>query len=186
MRGIITILAAVLLIVVGILLFGHKPNGKKTSTSSKALPSYSNTNAQVQMITDAQVNGDDVHRQIRITIGRSARTIDIIQGYQGHVIQTESFANNESAYNAFLQAIYGAGFTKSRTTNTTYEYSICALGNRFTYNLINTGSKNTDQSLWTTSCGGSSGTSAANTPLLQSLFSNQITDYSTITGSVQL
>ncbi len=185
MRTIFVIIAAVLLIVVGIIIFGGGSNNKKAPNPSQALPSYSDTDAQVQMITDGQVNGDDLHRQIRITIGRGTRKIDIIQGYQGHVIFTKSFSNNEDAYNIFLQAIYGANFTKSRKTNIIYEYSVCALGQHYTYNLINTGSNSTNLSLWTTSCG-ANGTSAANTPLLQSLFNNQIPDYDTITGDVQL
>ncbi len=179
---VIIILAAIMLILFGILIFGHGPS--KPTTTVKELPTYSDTNAQVQTITDGPVNGDDVHRQVRITIDRNTRSIDIIQGYQGHVIQSKTYQNNENAYNIFLQALSGAGFTKSRKSDIKYEYSICPTGNHFFFNLIGTGDDSTDTSYWTTSCGG--GTSAASASLVQTLFRAQITDYDTIASNASL
>jgi len=184
MRYFIAVLVVIVLIIFGVVLFsgGSKPH--QPTITPKTLPDYAATDASVRLIIDGQINGDENHRAIRITIDKNERQVDIIQGYQGSVMQTQSFGNNESAYNNFLHALVQAGFTMVRKTTQTDETGICPLGNRYTYELDNTSDKK-DFSRWSTSCGGE-GTYGGQPAFTRSLFENQIPDYNDLTNNVQL
>lgn len=187
MRAIVTIVVITIIIVLGVILFGRSPKSGtgKPKLIVKSLADYSTTGATVKLTIDGLINGDDEHRQIRVTVGRDQRTIDIIQGYQGHIIKTKSFSNNQSGYDIFLRSLNLAGFTRIRKTKIIDERGICSLGQRFIYELDGTGSAKTDLRLWSTSCGGN-GTEGGQTPLIQQLFKNQVTGYDDIVGAVNI
>lgn len=180
----------------GIVIFGSDPGedsgtpATPVSQNTKALPDYANTNTIVRLTVDGPINGDDMHRQIRISVSSSLRTIDIIQGYQGNVIQSESFLNNQSAYSAFLHALNKSGYTNKLVQTKKLPFvsdddqGTCPLGNRYYYEIINSGN-NADQRLWTSSCGkpvpGNFGGAA---PLVNQLFKSQFVNYGEFTSQV--
>ena len=172
-----------------ILLFsggGEKP-ATTPAPAVKSLPEYSITSAETSMTTRGEINGDDEHRSIRITIGQYERRLDIITGYQSQVIQTNTFSNNQSAYSEFLYAIKDAGFMikkKGVDPAQVQPDGKCPLGNLYIFEL-NAGNE-TLSSLWSSSCGSAIGTLGGNSSLLQTLFKNQVTNYSQLTSGVQL
>lgn len=183
MRYFVTLAIVTLLVVMGVVLFRGTSNKPVNQTpAAKTLYSYADSDAKVRLTIDGRINGDDVHRQIVITVGRNQRIFQVVQGYQGHVIQTKVFANNESAYDVFLHALEYAGFTKERNVKTTDSTGVCAQGYRYTYETI--GAED-DQSTWSTSCGGW-GTFNGQPLQVRSLFTNQITNYDRLTASVAL
>ena len=184
MRYFITFIFLLLLVIFGIVIFKPNSNNSGNQASQTSLADYADTGARAVFTYDGAINGDDIHRQIRITVDNLTRTIDISKGYQGQVIRTKSYENNEQAYTVFLSALYNGGFTKQRKSNISSEVGVCPLGQRFIYQLSNTGSKSTDIRLWSTSCGG--GTQGGSSGNLQQLFQNQITDYADLTADVQL
>ena len=182
MRAIITIVVIFFIIFLGVLIFGHR--GKSPSTTPvKHLADYASTDVQMQLTTQGQINGDDVHREIVVTIGRTQRTISVIQGYQGNVLKSESLANNQNAYSAFLSSLDVAGYTKVHKSKYTTEAGQCPLGQRFIYEIINNGNDN--MHTWSTSCGGSA-TFGGQTSTVQQLYQNQITNYDDFTADVNL
>src|SRR5665213_76569 len=100
MRYFFGFIAFLLLIVVGTILIvsHHHSSPKKPAPIVRTLPDYASSNSSVSMTIDGVVNGDDIHRAIRITISKESRNIDIIQGYSGNVINTSSQANTADAY----------------------------------------------------------------------------------------
>ena len=196
MRYFAGFLVIVALILFGIVIFGSTPgtNTKKTTKNGqvvKTLPDYANTVAEVRMTVDGPIYGDDLHRQIRISINSRVRTLDAVQGYQGNIIKTESFANNESAYSAFLHALYKAGYTtklnpKINKFASDSDQGSCALGQRIYFELVNTGT-DADQRLWTSNCGKEiPGNFGGATGLIFSLFTSQISNYNDFTADVSL
>jgi len=196
MRYFAIFLVFIALILFGIVIFGGNSgskSNKSTSSSSvqapKALPDYADTGAIVRLTTDGPINGDDIHRQIQLTVSSTTRTLDIIQGYQGTVIQTESFANNEPAYSAFLNALYKSGYTLKLTSKqnkfaSDSDQGSCPLGDRYYYQLMNT-DNNADQSLWSSSCGKTvPGNFGGAGPLVQQLFQVQFGNYNVFTQNV--
>jgi hypothetical protein len=137
------------------------------------------------MTIDGVINGNDVHRQIRIRVDRYGRHLEIIQGYSDTIIDRHDFANTEDAYRVFLKSLNYTGFlaAKKDVKNTDYEGQ-CPLGDRFIFELRNGGDQLSQ--LWSTTCGSIGTLVAANTSALQNLFENQITDYSKLTQNVNL
>lgn len=171
-------------------LFGH--HGKKATPGINQpvilpLPDYASTGASVSMTIDGRVNGDDAHRSIKIIVSRDYREIDIIQGYQGNVIDKHTFANNQNAFGVFLKSINYSGFMLKRkgTSASADPQGVCPTENRYIFTLTDEGN-NDLSNLYTTDCGTNSGNSGGDIETLTNLFENQITGYNDITANVQL
>jgi hypothetical protein len=176
LRSIIALLVAIILVAIGVILFRGGSGPRQPIPEPKQLPDYANTSASVRFTYDGIINGESAHRAIRITVNRNQRLLEVLQGYSGNVIQSSSEQNTEAAYNVFLHALANAGFSKTRKTSNRDVTGACPLGNRFIYELIDTGSNATDAMTWSTTCGGL-GTFGGNRPNIQTLFQRQITDY---------
>jgi len=176
---------ALLLFVIGlIILLGGGSKPKPTTQQLKPLQNYSSTNAQVSMTTDGIINGQDIHRQIVITVDQYARTLQIVKGYNGQVISTKTFDNNDTAYNVFLTSIKNAGFlvVNKRAKNLS-DVGQCPLGFRNIFELNDGGDQLSH--LWSSTCG-KTGTLGGNSSLLQNLFQAQITNYNELVSDVNL
>lgn len=180
------IIGLFLFIIILVLLFGR--GGKKPTPGPTILPlaDYAETTATVSFTTDGMVNGDEIHRSIRITVSSSQRQLDILQGYNPQVISSKSFINNQEAYNVFLKSIGFSGFlAKSNKKNIpASEIGQCPLGFRYILNLEQDGD---DLSrLWASTCGKAVGNATGNILTIRSLFQNQIPDYTKLTNTVNL
>ena len=186
MRAILWITGLILLIVIGsILIFGG--GSKKAAPNSNALkplPDYAQTSSNVNMTIDGTINGDDIHRQIRISVDQNQRVLDIIQGYSGNIIDRHTFANTGDAYSVFLHALNNSGFLLTNKGVTADYVGQCPTGDRYIFTLNQTGS--TLATRWASDCGSKVGNLAGDLPTLEGLFQNQITGYNDLTANVQL
>ncbi len=185
MRYLVTIFVIIFFIILGIVIFGGSSKAPNPKIAGKTLPDFASTDAKVRVTIDGIINGDEEHRQIRITIGQDQRSLDIIQGYQNRIIKTKTFSNNTSAYDVFLHSINLYGFSRERKTKFTDERGVCPLGQRYIYELTDTGSKKTDFRLWNSSCG-STGTEGGQGAIILELFQAQITGYDDIVATVNI
>lgn len=182
-RAVIGLFGLIIFIVILVALFTH---GKKPAPGPalQPLPDYAGTTAEVSFTTDGIVNGDEMHRAIKITISNDTREVQVLQGYNPQVIMDKTFQNNQEAYTVFLKAINNAGFLKKTKSKVTDERGICPLGYRYILDLSQDGS---DLSrTWTSTCGGSTPTSGAALSTVQTLFQDQIPDYGSLVGNVNL
>jgi hypothetical protein len=174
-----------MVILVNLFVGGNKPAPVNT-VQVKPLPEYAATDATVSFTTDGIINGDEMHRAIRITISSNQRTLDVLQGYNPTVIQSKSFVNNQEAYDVFLRAINNSGYlVKTKNSKAVSdERGLCPLGFRYILDLNQDGD---DLSrLWASSCGSKVGNSAANIPTISQLFEDQIPNYSSLVSQVNL
>lgn len=181
MRFIIGVLIAIGLVVLIIVLIlsGGGPSPQKPS-----LISYANTSTVVRMTIDGAVVADQNHREIEVTVGQNSSSLQIIAGYQDHVIKTKSYSNNESSYNVFLHALQLAGYTNGDdSASLKDDLGVCPLGDRFIFTIQN--GSDQIQRYWTTNCNGG-GSFKGNTDLVITLFQRQIPDYSSLTENVAL
>lgn len=168
-----------LVVVIGIvlilsLIFGdNKKSTTLTAVKKVTLVDFAKRDSQVVAITDGVINGDDEHRAIRITVDRNTRTMDVIQGYQGKVIASQSYVNNQSAYEEFLSALAKANFASTRKTTIASENGVCATGRRYVFELLE--SNKSVSRTWTANC--TKGNTSADPARVTKLFRNQITDY---------
>ncbi|MCW1907991.1 MAG: hypothetical protein KIH63_001480 [Candidatus Saccharibacteria bacterium] len=164
-----------------------KPETVATVVQAKTLPEYAGTDAEVSVNVVGPIIGEAEHRQIRITVSRDRRTLDVLQGYQGRVIKTKSYFNDQSAYDVFLRALQGLNFTASKTPKIEDEFKACPLGVHYEYALDKTGSDDEDFKLWSVSCGVDIGTFAGGPgPTIRTLFQKQIPDYDALVEGVNV
>ena len=179
-------IAIIIFIVVLLVRGGGQPEQQTpTGTTILPLPEYAGTTAEVSQTIQGIVNGDEMHRSIRVTVGSDSRELEIIDGYSGDVLSRKTFYNTEEAYVVFLRAINGAGFlAKSKSKFPADERGQCPLGQRYIFTL-----NQDDEDLsrtWASTCGKAVGTSGASTSTLLTLFRNQIPNYNRLTDDVNL
>lgn len=181
------IVGFIIFIVILVMLFGG--GGKKPTTPVnviKPLGDYADTTALVSFTVDGIVNGDEMHRSIRITVDANQRQLDVLQGYNPQVITSKTFVNNQEAYRVFLKSIGNSGFVaKDKKSKAPADPAgLCPLGFRYILNLNQDGDDLSN--LWTSSCGKAVGNSAGALTTIQALFQDQIPSYSTLTSQVNL
>lgn len=173
-----------LIIIVVILLIsgGGNDSNKKTTSSKKTLPEYSTTDAEASILIEGVINAESQHNQVRIKVNKDQVTYQQISGYEGNVVASSDFANNQSAYSAFLSALNLAGFTKGNKDDST-SAGQCPLGRRYQIQFVNE-----DKDLvnyWFTSCG-EQGNYLGNASLTLNLFELQVPGYNDLVSGIQL
>lgn len=191
MRYFIGFLITVGLIIILIVLLLTGGGGKKQSPNQsqevqkpktvQQLADFASTGAVVRLSIDGPINADQNHQAVRITVGQDDTTYQQIQGYEGTVVNQQSFANNQSAFSNFLYAIGHAGFLRGDDSKAlANEKGFCPLGQRYVFELINGG--DTLQRYWGTSCGSNAPkTYRGNQNLTITLFQNQVPGYQDLT-----
>lgn len=185
-RPILAGLVGIGLIVLVIVLIVKAFTGTASApTSQTNITSYANTpGASVSVLIDAPTGIDQDHRQVKISVSATQNEIDIIQGYQGTVINSMTYPNNTASFSVFLQTLNLLNFSKGRVGPSNYQ-GYCPTGDRYVYDF-NNGTNNVF-SYWSTSCGGQ-GTFQGNASQVLQQFSLQIptTDFNQLTGSIPL
>lgn len=187
-RLIIFLTIAVGLVLLLVLIFGiggdnnQKKTDKPAANTPAVLTDYITPDSKMVLTIDGTINGDDIHRSIRITVDHNDRELEVIQGYQNNVIQRNTFINNMNAYDSFVHALQRTGFGKVRKTNDTDIRGVCATGQRYTFEVYDDG-KNVSRT-WSATC--TKGTSMAMAPQVLALFKAQITGYGELTKTVNL
>lgn len=179
MRYIIAALVAIGVIVLVFVLF-------LSGGSSKVKPplNLSSTVNSVQLTIDGPETADQTHDDVVINVNQNLALINIEQGYQGKVVNSASYVNNQTAYTVFLHALMLANFTKTRSTSQTDERGVCPLGDRYIFEVMD-GSGTDVQRTWATSCGGQ-GTFGGSTALVMNLFESQIPDYEKLSSNLNI
>ena len=163
-----------------------RPQSQKATKNNKVikLSSYvKNNNAQVRYTTEGPINASEDHRSVQISVSPTSRTINIIAGYQGQVIASQTYPNDTKAYGDFLEALNKVKFTVERPVAVGISsQSICPLGNRTHFEIIENAKD--VMNLWTASC--TTGSFGGNASTTRSLFKLQIPDYVKLTNNVSV
>lgn len=175
---------AILILAIVFVFNRDEPTTPQANTKKAAqLVDYAKKDSSVTHTTIGELVGEDEHREVRITVSQSERTIDIIGGYSAIVISSQSYPNTLEAYETFLSALGGQGYLNSRETEIKDPRSTCPTGRRYTY-VLTEGSSQVSN-LWGTSCG-RIGTYNGKSEAVRNLFKNQIPEYSTQVRGVKL
>jgi hypothetical protein len=167
--GLVGIGIVVVFIVLMVRLFTHHGSAPKVPTTT--ISRYADTGGTATLLIDAPTKIDQDHRQIRITVSSTENQVELIQGYQGSVLEQHTYPSNSAAFGAFLESLQLAGFTKGNTDSSKADYrGYCPTGDRYVY-TFNDGSKDRF-TYWSTSCG--QGTYGGNRSITRQLFIHQI------------
>lgn len=186
MKYILISLGVVLLIIFGIVIFNRGGN-EAPRTSNKGVVKLTdvinNDNSSVEYNVAGEINAIENHRAIQIIISPTTRTINVYTGYEGQILNTQTYTNDKNAYSDFITALGRAGFTRERRIDANLNpQAICPTGSRTHYKIFNGSEELTN--LWTASCtGGSYGGSVS---LTNNLFKAQIPDYNKVTNGVSI
>lgn len=188
MKYVLGVFAFIILAIVAIVLLstttGNRDPNRQEGERIVNLVDYANTPAAVTLTTQGRIVGQENYREIRVTVSRDQRLVEIISGYNGTVERQQSTPNTPEAFDAFMRALTTTGFTRERDTVQKEVRGTCPTGRRFIYGLR----QGNDQlvNLWSTSCDNDQGTFGGNDNLTQRLFQNQIPDYSRFVRGVRL
>lgn len=187
----------IVLVIIAIVLFGgiailissimNRGSGEsaqepvKTAQRAKEL---SKDTSNVSFTTYGRVVGEENRRAIRITVSSNERRVDVLQGYDEDVIKTQTTPNKQSAFDALLIALESAGFDTYDKNNKIDERSQCATGNRYAYQAAYQDGASLRS--WSTNCSEKIGSFKGNRSLVQTLFQNQIPDYSKFVSGTRL
>jgi hypothetical protein len=181
------IIVLLIVLLLGRLFFGGGGGDKSKNkvTSQSTYIDAAGSNSSVRFVMAGTVNGKEIHKQVRITVSSSTRTLDILEGYSGQAVSTQSYPNDIEAYREFLSALYTSGFTKENPDNVNPDISgRCPLGTKYIYTSSEIA--NVPDELWTTSCKSVIGTFGGDSTSINKLFRLQIPNYDKQTSSVNL
>lgn len=183
MRYIIGLLLGIGLIVLTFILIFRAFSGDNTPKQQQIdLNSYANTNAVVRLTMNGSVSADSTHQSIRITVGSDQVLYEQIQGYQGTLVQSKTYANNPNAFAVFLRALNLQGFTKGNPDGPKDERGFCPLGRTYVYEGL-TGGDNIFR-WWNDSCTKDDGNFQGQGSTIRQLFTKQVPDYNTLTRGI--
>lgn len=181
--GIAIVVVLLLMILILVLTGGSKSSPKNVPRQPVNVLDLANSGSSVRLITEGVESADSTYREIWITIGPNNSEYDVIQGYQGHVISSQVFANNPSAYQTFLYGLSRAGFSNGDLKGDQNERGHCALGTRWLYEVVSPAG-GVQQKFWNDSCG--VGTFKGLDILTRQLFRLQIPGYNDLVSNVSL
>jgi hypothetical protein len=181
------LLAIGLGIILILLLFSGGGKSHKTKQlpppKSLILTSLASTDAAVSVTIDGPINAVSLHQGIQISVSSFEANIEEFNGYDQEVVKSESFANTQSAYYAFLSALSIANFTAGNKSQAlSNDTGRCPTGARYDYRITQNG-----QSLehfWSTSCG--TATFMGRIGLTNQLFRAQIPGYGKFTRGINI
>jgi len=177
------ILVSILLIVLIVVAIGHKSSNLATQ---KPMASYANNpTAQVSMLIDGPVSAPPQHNQVQEIVSNSQTTINIIQGYNYHIIKTQSYPLSDAGFTVFLRSLEFAGFNKGTNNPSLSQASgYCPTGDRYIFTFKVNGKQ--VQRYWTTNCSGVSHTFDGSLGLTTQLFQNMVPNYGTLTQNLNI
>lgn len=185
-RPILVGLVGIGLIVLVIVLIVKAIAGSPSAPTSQIdITKYATTpNASVSLLIDSPTGIDQDHRQVRITASSTQNEIDILQGYQGTVMDRQTYPSNSAAFSAFLQTLKLMNFSKGSVSSANYQ-GYCPSGERYLYTFNN--GENNLFTYWSTSCGGQ-GTFQGDAPNVLQQFEQQIpqADFSNLTNNIPI
>ncbi len=187
--GLLAFIAAIVVVVLLVLSLFRGLESQNGDTGSLVTSSYSlDDKSAIDSVARYTVSGpivaEENYRQVRITISKNVRTVEVLKGYKGTVEKTSTLPNTPEAYTAFLGALRAAKFADRRDTANTDISSICVTGNKYYFDLSINGTKKVET--WTTSCSLKNGTFAGNKDGTALLFRNQVPAYQETINGVNL
>ena len=186
----IAILSIILIVNLGRMMFGSDDSSKKQSDSSKVEDSSVkelltvDASRSVKMIVRGPIVSSEDARSYSIEVSPSARSLKVLKGYNGEIVDQKDYANSNIAYDEFVHALNKANMMKG--TSLTGEdddlRGVCARGHVYDFAIMK--DEKIVKHLWTSTCAGSKGSLIANTKQLQSLFSSQIPDFKKVVNDL--
>lgn len=174
---ILLIVIVVIAVIVSIgrsLLGGNQDNGEEAADAVRtALLDTSGSNS-VAMVVRGPIVANEEFKSYKITVSPTTRDLSVYTGYLDRRTDGDRLDNNEEAYEQFVYALDKAQMTRMRDVAEPDDLrGICATGYVYDFRILQDDNTLVEH-MWTSTCGGSKGTLAANKDQLANLFIGQI------------
>jgi hypothetical protein len=174
--AIVLVIVAVFLIFSNKDLFSSKPSITLGQQVQK-IASYSNTSAVASLTIDGPIVANQNFNEVVIQISANYTELQIINGYNNHIVSKKVYANNQNAYRAFLKSLALNNFQVkvNNSQGLSSPIGVCPNGDSYIFKLVRD-SKNIVDS-WQTNCNTSNYTFGGNVNNVIGLFQSQIPNY---------
>lgn len=187
----IAILSIILIVNLGRMMFGSGDSSNKSSetsqqeqdTSTKELLTVE-TGRSVKMTVRGPIVANEDARSYSVEVSPSGRSLKVLKGYNGEVINQKDHANTSVSYDEFIHALNKANMMKGEALTGEADdlRGVCAGGHIYDFAILKDGE--VVKHLWTSTCGGSKGSLLANTKQLQDLFASQIPEFKKVVNDL--
>lgn len=191
MKWFIGILGVIVFIILLVVLVFRRPNQPArpadqpvSTVASTSLTNLSNTSAELRYTVQGKIVSEEEHRSLRVTVSRTLRRLEVLQGYDEVVVASTDLNNTDASFATFLAALEQVGYSKVRESAISDERGVCPEGRRYIFEI--SGSGQGEQRTWTSSCSSSAGTFAGNRSSVEQLFKGQIPGYNKLVSGVKL
>lgn len=174
---VIIVAVAGLVALARILFFSGTPKNDQAQVDiSKQALLDTTDGSSVSMVVRGPIVADENFRSYRITVTPSSREIQTFKGYLDATIDQKSLPNNTSAYEEFVHALNKANASEGKELSAEKNdiRGICATGRVYEFKIMKNGEAK--QTLWTSTCSGSTGSLRASVSQLTQLYWAQIPD----------
>lgn len=178
MRYILGLLGFIFLIILVIILFARMGNRGRTELDLDPLPQLveaASSDADFVFTEQGPIVAEENHYQIRISIDRISRRVEVIRGYQNSVVAQQNFDNNEQAFEQFLSALDRNGYSNEAKSEFDSEEGLCSQGRRY---IFESNQFSERFRRWSTSCSKIRGNFGGAIERVRQLFRDQIPEYS--------
>lgn len=178
-------LIVLLFIVIFLIIRGGGSDSAKVPETKRELASYvTDPNVVITQTTVGPITAAQNHYETRINVTNQQATIELIQGYDGNVIDSRSYPMTQAGFGEFLNSLKVAGYTQGSTDEKLADDSgYCATGQRYIFEVRE--ASKVVQRFWTTSCGDTKTYKGRVSPTLN-LFQRQIPDYNSVVQNANL
>lgn len=154
-------------------------NGTAQENTTSSINELANSSSVTSIVIKGPIIGNEEYREVKITVSSTQRTFEIIQGYEGKVIERKTYPNNTNAYSQFLSALDLNEFMVENSNQPETSDGACPQGFRYDYKVTENGQTKLDT--WFAQCQKRIGTFGGNGSTVNRLFTVQIPKYSELT-----
>lgn len=149
MKGVIGFLAFAILIVFILIMIFRVGGERQIAEPAKQLNTAAETDARFEYYEQGPIVAEEDRYAIKITITRGSRQVEVFRGYEGNVVASKSFDNNQEAFSNFLSGLDRAGYRLEGRTRFSSEAGLCPSGRRY---VLTSNQFDEEFRRWTTSC----------------------------------
>lgn len=177
LRYIITIVIAIVLAVVVFIMIFRSINSQDTTleqNNKPAMTQYINEDSSMVFTAQGPIIANETFQSVRISVSKALVAIEVRDTYENQVISSNTYTNNEAAYDEFVRALSIMNFDRGDDSEKVAdERGFCPTGARYIFEIESNGEQK--QRYWRGSC--NVGSFKGQTERIRALFRAQIPDY---------
>ena len=173
--GGVLFLVLIIILIVNIASVSEEEGPINTEMPQEASVLEDTQTSRVRYTLAGPIVAREEYKEIRITVDKDERKLELINGYNNNVKLERTFTNDSSAYRSFIAGINSEGFLLEQEAEYDSYEGVCPEGERMIIEYFNNG--DLVKTLFSTSCSSNHGNLAGDDNDIEDLFEDQIPNY---------